>query len=361
MTRTRRVVVVVMLMCVAVAVVVLDWPKDVEQEPDTVHRLRYTSVVVAAGAEDLLDVERSRRIVGDRPVVVIAGDVGVTCDDVRDWLPELIVLVVSADPPLNDCGGRESRWEPDLLRELRDVVVDPDAGRDQTAYVVAYVRAFDARVEPGTSPPRREPPQPGQDGDAIQLVVLVVMITAVFLLVVGYLVRQVRAEARSAGLLRRSWRASTNARLNQLADRIMRVDDPGRTPAERAAVAKGYVLALRDFEYATTDEERGSVNQQLRMLERRAGITAKRPMATKSTEATKPTKARSWAAERRKARARRVELRQAMAKDRREQAERHADPQRHAEQQVAEARQAAKRWREAKERRQRRNKRGRKS
>jgi hypothetical protein len=357
----RRVVFGVMLVCVAAAVVMAGF-KGAEQEPDTVYRLRYTSVVTAPGAEDLLDVERARRIIGDRPVVVVAGPVGVTCGDIAKALPELIVLVVSANLPFTDCGGRASHYDLDLLRETQDSVTHLDVGRDQTTYVAEYVRAFDANVVPGTPPPRRGPPQPGPSGGPAQLVVAVVIATVV-LLGGGYLAHQVWSADRKAGLSHRSWRVRTNARLNQLADRIMRVDDPGRTSAERAATAKGYVLVLRNFESATTEEQRTAVDWQLRTLEEKAGIPVRGPRAR--VDPVKMDKARRQAEERRRAVGRRqiesrsMEERLATAKRQRE-AEQEAARQQEAERQVVDAQRGEQRRRAAKERRRRRNRRRRK-
>lgn len=161
------------------------------------------------------------------------------CHDIADALPELIVLMVSDDLPFTDCGGRKSPYDLRLLRETQDATTLLDVGRDKTAYVVEYVRAFDAQVPSGTPPPRRGPPQPGPEGELTEVVVLSVLIALVFLGTTGYLVCEVWAQGRKVALLERSWQARTNARLNRLADRVMRVDDTGRTSCHSQGLRAG--------------------------------------------------------------------------------------------------------------------------
>ena len=239
---------------------------DVTDEAD---RLRYTSVYVAPGAERLLDADRARRLIGDRPLVVVARQDG-TCDDIAAALPDVIVLLArdDEDEPFVDCGGRDSLFDLDLLRVTLAAMTFVDASQDRTAYVAEYVRAFDARH---TAPPRT-PPADGLDGQTIGLALLALAIVAVFLLGCGHLFRDVRVRQNRATQRGRTWRAKANARLNRLADLVTRVGEPGRTAAERASVAKEYVLTLREFEAAVTEQQRAGVEVRITGLERLAGV-----------------------------------------------------------------------------------------
>ncbi|MGB3442295.1 MAG: hypothetical protein WBA97_26425 [Actinophytocola sp.] len=257
---------------------------DQEAIEDVVsERLGYTSVHVTPGAEGILDADRARRIVGDRPIVVVAERhfTGTTCYKVADALPGLIVLMVSGEDawPVADCDGASRYYNVTLLTATLRAATFADVGRDRTPYVEEYVRVFDAHVAatfPGVPPPRRDPVPPADDdwlnGDrAVVLIASGAMVIA-FLVVLWFLIREVWAARREALLRKQSWGAAGNARLNRLADLVMRVDEPGGTPRERVRVAKAYVLLLRDFETATTGTDRAAVEESLAALEWEVGI-----------------------------------------------------------------------------------------
>ena len=217
-------------------------------------RLRYTSVYVAPFLYDekSFDVERAREIVGDRPLVVVAGYAPM-CTEIAGELPDVLVVVVSPDPgtPIVDCARPRSVADPALLSDVQDAMTFVAASDRRTAYVTEYVRAFDARHP---AAPHRTPPAGGGGLGAGTLV-------AVPLLVAAGLV------AFGAFFLHRTWLAP-NARLNRLATLITHDDDqPGRDPHQRAARANEYLRTLRAFESATTKAQRTEVRRLLTELE----------------------------------------------------------------------------------------------
>ncbi|HEX6359317.1 hypothetical protein [Actinophytocola sp.] len=283
-------VIVLIILVSATWVVLTETRKSAELTalPD---ELRYTSVHVAPGAERIFDAERARRIIGDRPIAVIVGERTGMCADFADILPGVIVLWVNDVPrmPIKTCDGGSPYYERNLTATAREAVTLLDTDHDWTVHVEEYVRAFDAHVAetfPGTPPPARGPPRPANDG-AVEKIVLVMSAAmgVVLLVVVAFLVREVWSLAEYVLRRRRDWRARTNARLNRLADRVLRLTEPGSTSTRRAATAKGYVLLLQAFESATNEAQRFAVDEQLRELEWQAGIplpedrAARRPPA----------------------------------------------------------------------------------
>ncbi len=238
----------------------LELPSDpAEQDQYTAERaaeqLRYTSVYVFPLSlnEESLDVERARKIVGDRPLVVIAG-YPTMCTEIALELPDVIVVVVSPDPEhlIVDCARRGSFFDSSLLRDAQDVTAYLPAGRDRTAHVAEYVRAFDARH----TAQRRAPS--GDDGLGDDLVTVLLLLVSSGLVTIG-------------AIRGRTWQ-TTNTRLNRVADLITHDDETGRAPHERATTAAEYVHALRDFDTAITKAQRTRVEQRLTALEETAAV-----------------------------------------------------------------------------------------
>ncbi|MFI7678265.1 hypothetical protein [Actinophytocola sp. NPDC049390] len=229
--------------------------------------LRYTSVHVESGADGVLEVERTRRIVGDRPIVVVATGSGTRCRDVVEAVPDVIALVLRHGGVADDCAGAAARHHHgDLLYEAER------AGRDGTGLVEEYVRAFDALFA-GEPLPRRSPPpaDTGPDVGDVLVLVATALFAAVFVLAAVAVVRTVRWDERDDAARTRHRRARADARLNRLADRVLRFDRPADS-----AVAKRYVLVLRDFEAATTERQRVAVDTRLTDLEREVGVLSRR-------------------------------------------------------------------------------------
>lgn len=239
--------------------------------PAEVEALRYTSVHVAPGAEGLLDAERARHIIGDRPIVVVAqpDHSGLQRTDVGDVLEDVIVLVVRGDAgrPLTTC-GLSDYYNYALTLRVLDAMTFVDGGRDRTAYVEEYVREFDAYVASHFAdgpPPRRGPP-PGEDivraRDEMVLVAIAIACGVAFIAMLVFVLREVWLSARRVAQRKLSWHVMTQARLSRVADMVLH-----GTEAERNATAKGYVLVLGEFESATTQAQRAAVDERLGELE----------------------------------------------------------------------------------------------
>ena len=229
---------------------------DPAPEPTVADHLRYTSVHVLPDAERRLDVDRTRQVIGLRPIVVAVGS-GIDCQEIVDALPDVIAIVVpdTADPVA--CAGADARYFDRSLTDSPDVIA-------------AYVRAYDARA--GGTPPRREPPALESAGpDVRQIVTLAAagLFAALFVLTTVYAIRFVVRDQREHEDRIRNWCARGDARLNRLADRVLRFDGSVET-------ARRYVLVLQEFEAAGTERARVAVDGRLTELEREVGVLPKR-------------------------------------------------------------------------------------
>lgn len=225
------------------------------REPTVADHLRYTSVHVASGADSELDVTRTREVIGLRPIVVAVGD-DVRCADIVSALPDVIAIVL---PGPDVCGGADARGhDASLAAKVRGA---PDV-------VAAYVRAYDARF--AGDPPRRAPPATEATGpDARQIVTLAAaaLFAALFVLTAVFVIRFGLRDQQKHEDRIRNWRARADARLNRLADRVLRFDGTGG-----GETAKRYLLALRAFEAAATEWDRVAVDGTLTELERAVGV-----------------------------------------------------------------------------------------
>jgi hypothetical protein len=213
------------------------------------HHLRYSSVYSypLSIAGPALDTEEATMLIGDRPLVAVAG-FPTMCTEIAEELPGVIVVVVNSDSetPIVDCAHKDSFHDPALLRDVQDTTAYLVTGDDRTAYLAEYVRAFDER-----HPSLRRTPS-GDDDLAGDLIIVVPLLVALSLATFG------------AIALRRAWH-TTNTRLNRLANRL--THDDTSHPHERAATANEYLHTLRDFEYATSKEQRVTTEQRLTTLE----------------------------------------------------------------------------------------------
>lgn len=230
------------------------------REPTVADHLRYTSVHVVPGAEGELDVAGTRAAIGLRPIVVAEGD-DVRCDDIVDALPDVIAIVL---PGPDVCGGVDARaYDRSLAAEAEEA---PD-------FVAAYVRAYDARF--AGDPPRRDPPAaaeaPGPDARQVVTLAASALFAALFVLTAVFVIRIGVRDLREHEDRTRNWRARGDARLNRLADLVLRFDGAGG-----GETAKRYVLALREFEAAVTEKDRVAVDGRLTELERAVGVLPKK-------------------------------------------------------------------------------------
>jgi len=230
--------------------------------------LNYSSVHVERGAELFVDADRVRRLIGDRSIVVI----GVTdetpygCEDIATGLPGVAVLWLSTENslPASACG------ENNLDYEVQTTLRDANVGSDRTAYVEEYVWQFDAQ-EAGDEAAGRVPGPPAIDEVPVHKLVF----TALFFAALTWFVCEfiyVYYRRNNFWIAHdRAWKADLNARLNRVADTLLRSDSPVPA-AERASAGKRYVLLLHDFETAEKPTELGPLGRELTELETLAGV-----------------------------------------------------------------------------------------
>ena len=218
--------------------------------------LKYTAVHTDPDAEGLIDVPRVRRVIGDRPIVVAAvtdDAASIACALMIDELPGLIGLVVSTDNSFSSCENANPHYE--MLLQIQAEHAAAFLG-NRTDLVAEYVRIYDAHVAataPDEPPPRRAaPPLPDSGPDSRQVMQFVILGTVFggIALIAVYVVRELWSGAQWQSRRTRRWRTEIDARLNRLADIVLRTDQPrSKKDAERRAdVAKRYVLTLREFE-----------------------------------------------------------------------------------------------------------------
>jgi len=227
-------------------------PTDQEKytPQNAAHQLRYSSVYSypLSITRSSLDTEEAKMLIGDRPLVAVAG-FSTMCTEIAQELPGVIVVVVDPYPetPIVDCAHEGSFHDPTLLRDVQDTTTYLATGDDRIAYLAEYVRAFDER-----HPSLRR--APSDNGDlAGDLITVVPLLVALGLATFG------------AITLHRTWH-TTNTRLNRLANLITH-DDTSHDPHERAATANEYLRTLRGFESATTKEQRATTERRLTTLE----------------------------------------------------------------------------------------------
>lgn len=259
--------------------------------PGIIEGLRTSSVYAAPGAPPVVDVARARQVIGDRPIVVVLldrtplahEDISLErqnlCQDVADATPTNLVMVFAADSrgpydssicmgpdfsnPTNPLNAKNFDLGLDVAADTASTYRSSDT--NMTPKIEEYVLAFDHQVSEDKYPftPRRaivQPPPP--TASALQtwqivlavagLIVAVVAVFAVLQLVVRLL--QHRQNVRMENDSRAT---AMSARLNRLADKVLRPDKPGNADdaAQQAEVARRYVLALQQFEQDGPNDE----------------------------------------------------------------------------------------------------------
>lgn len=280
-------------------------PKQVSaQARKVVEGLRTTSVYEEPGGPGIVDAERSRKLIGDRAIVLvllaepIPPDRSYTtdpreerCQEIADLVATSVVILYAFDEDgeydAEYCVGPEfanSSNPVDPEDYVSGVVGGVHLGThfritdtDKFAEVEEYVYTFDhysMRDSPNGVPRRGVvvPPPPAPDALQTWQVVLAlggILAGTITLFVV------LRAGGRLAG--RRSAASRTrseeiNTRLNRLADAVLHPPKPEDADAARdqADVAERYVLLLRDAESARTTAELAEVERTLTELEEAA-------------------------------------------------------------------------------------------
>lgn len=259
--------------------------------------LRDSVVYVAPGAEGVLDEDRVRQVIGDRPIVVAVlaasytGDHLDACEHLARRMDRTIVLAYLASEP----GGYPAYCptarfpEPQVTEGMDSLEVDAvdnwlwrvarvaqqasrfrvdDRQVERTPEIEEYVLAFDALAV-------REYPDgvPTRDAGADPLTWLSVAgrLLAV-LAVVGAVSVALRLAATHVGgrLARRRElrhrRLALDARLSEVAGRVLRVEpgpQDGRRVRRQAELAERYLAALAAFEAAHTPDELDAAERAL--------------------------------------------------------------------------------------------------
>jgi hypothetical protein len=262
--------------------------------------LRTTSVYAAPGAPPMVDVARARQVIGDRPIVVAVLDRTPLsperldlqrqhlCDDIADATSTNLVMVFAMDSrgygssicmgpefsnPVNPVDAKD--FDTGLIVAAETAWAYRASDANLTPQIEEYVLAFDSEAAdkyPEFVPRRAviQPPPPAPTAVqswqiALAIAGVIVAVIAVFALlqVLAHLIQRrqaVRAETDART-------AAVNARLNHLADVVLRPGKPrdARKAAQQAEIARQYVLALQQFEQdgptAETDAQVGALEE----------------------------------------------------------------------------------------------------
>jgi hypothetical protein len=242
-----------------------------------VEGFRHSSVYVEQGAPPVVNPDRVRQVLGDRPIVVailadkplpVTGSALVKprqrlCDDIAGRVPTNIVILFAGDEKAgygsSFCTGprfsNEENPVPAGNFDLPLIVAAETswkyrvAGQDLTPEVEEYVLAFDAQAAkdyPRSVPRRAAVPDELATGEVVlSLGGIVAACVALFFLLhllAGSLRRRPRRD-----------RLALEARLSRIGDRVLHGDpqDP-----DQAEISRKYVLALRAVEHGGDAEQK---------------------------------------------------------------------------------------------------------
>lgn len=284
--RTRWIVLALAVVAAAAQFVQL-WTFD-DGARRAVDGLYADSVWVEPGSPAVLDVERARQVIGDRPIVAAvlppSPETFDRCTDVVARHDDVVAFVWTAPGASAICVG-DGFGDPDLVDDtavewLERVILDAkyssryrvdDTRPDRTPQLEEFVLAFDAAVPDAWSGgvSRRELVASPQVG----LEIVVRLLAAGAAVVVGFValrllvLRLAAARARRRAL--RTWRLEQRARTARLADAVLAEQpaDPARARA-RAEAAGRYVLVLARVEAARDEPALDAVDAELTALER---------------------------------------------------------------------------------------------
>ncbi len=267
--------------------------------------LRSSAVFVPPGARGVLDADRVRQVVGDRPLVVAVlaagyrGDALDGCEAVARQQPRNVVLTYRASDPGGYptlCHGR-SFPEPDVPAPAADDLDRTDlwlfrlgisvqratvyrvsrTTLDRTPEVESLVLAFDNQVAqdyPDGIPRRVASPEPETLARVlVRLAGLVGLLLALAAALRGVAVLVERRVEGDRALEDR--RATLGAQLSAASALLLHARPRSRDAAERLAlVAERYLLALQAVEHAATAAQLDEAERAVAELSRSAGVSA---------------------------------------------------------------------------------------
>ncbi|RZS36872.1 hypothetical protein EV193_106106 [Herbihabitans rhizosphaerae] len=265
--------------------------------------LRTGSVYVAPGAPPVVDVERVRQVIGDRPIVVAMLDstplpparMGLEGQDMCEEIAEIAAtnLVITFAMENKDgydssyCVGKQFGNAHNGLKNSDfgfSFLVAPEQAwqyrateTNKTPEIEEFVLAFDAKIaEKNVSIPRRaviQPPAPAPDPVQTRQIVtslggIMLASVALFaLLHVGALLWRRRAD-RQSGMDTR--RIEIDARISSLSDDVLHPRRPhdAAEAEHQAELARRYVLVLKEFSdrgpVSEVDRELSSLEEMVR-------------------------------------------------------------------------------------------------
>jgi len=284
----------------------VDEPEHVSAQVRTIaDGLRTTSVYEAPDAPGKIDADKARKLIGDRPIVLVllgSDELPHTSDDPLDQpnydLAEqiadvastsLVILYATVDgqyKPAYEVGPDFSNPENPVDKNHYDfaLVAEAEIGwKYRTTadnlfpQVEEFVYAFDKQAAedyPGGVPRRAPVVPPPPTPDAVQTWQIVLSILGILL---GTIALFVALRLAGQAVARRSARdgdtrnrtEATSARLNRLADTVLHPPPPkdAAEAREQADLAGQYVLVLGEFEAATTRAKLAEVNKKITRLE----------------------------------------------------------------------------------------------
>lgn len=283
----------------------VDGPEPVSPQVRTiVEGLRTTSVYEAPDAPGKIDADRARKLIGDRPIVlVLLGDEELPeSDEPLDQpnydLAEQIADVASTSlvilyATIDGEYGPAYQEGPDFSNPENPVDADhydfPLIAAAEVAWkyrtteddlfpqVEEFVYAFDKQAAadyPGGVPRRAPVVPPPPTPDTVQTWQIVLSIGGILLgtiavFVAFRLVGRAVARRSERDADTRTRNEATSARLNRLADTVLHPPPPADAAAARrqADLAGQYVLVLGEFEAATTRAKLAEVNKKITELE----------------------------------------------------------------------------------------------
>jgi hypothetical protein len=284
-------------------------PEPVSEQVRTiVDGLRTTSVHEAPDAPGKVDADKARKLIGDRPIVLVLlgpDELPKTSDDPLDHphydLAKQVAKVVATSHvilyatvdgeyrPAYVAGPDFSNPQNPVDASHYDfaLVAEAEIGwkyraTDENLFpqVEEFVYAFDKQAAedyPGGVPRRAPVVPPPPTPDALQtwqivLSVLGILVGTIALFVALRLVGQVVARRGERDADTRNRNEATSARLNRLADTVLHPPPPGNAAEarEQADLAGEYVLVLGEFEAATTRAKLAEVNKRITRLEEAA-------------------------------------------------------------------------------------------
>lgn len=287
----------------------VDGPEPVSEQVRTiVDGLRTTSVYEAPDAPGKIDADKARKLIGDRPIVLVLlgpDELPKTSDDPLDYphydlaeqvadvvATSLVILYATVDgqyKPAYVTGPDFSNPQNPVDADHYDfsLVAEAEIGWKYRAtddnlfpQVEEFVYAFDKQAAedyPGGVPRRAPVVPPPPTPDAVQtwqivLSVLGILLGTIALFVALRLVGQVIARRGERDADTRTRTEATSARLNRLADTVLHPPPPTDAAEARrqADLAGEYVLVLSEFEAANTRAKLAEVNKRITRLEEAA-------------------------------------------------------------------------------------------